>query len=305
MKFAGKEIRSRIMTYFIRTALAAAILVIMDSCACDTWCKFMNGANNEVHQVKGGDADCECLCRPNLPRCEDLRKQAANNTTTPDSAAAPVPTLRNSPLPGEYFSTVITAGPNLSFKSSKEEYGGSYGGHEPGIGMQLGVGTVLPFNNHFALAPSIRFSQKNASETFGYSEPGGSVEYKDKYTYNYVGGMVLAQFRVSKNLSLVAGPEVNYLLSASMKSGGSSGTGDKESITKSSARLGADILAGVKYDIPVANGRSKWGLQLIYDHRLSRLNKKKDETGMEVPAYNVTGFQLGLAYNICGCGKNK
>jgi hypothetical protein len=305
MKFAGKDIRSRIRTYFIRTALAAFILVIMDSCACDTWCKFMNSANNQVQSVKGGDADCECLCRPNLPRCEDLRKLAANNTTTPDSAAAPAPTLINSPLPGEYFSTVITAGPNLSFKSSKEEYSGEYGGHEPGVGMHLGVGTVLPFNSKFALAPSIRFSQKNAGETLRYSQPGGNMEFTDKYTYNYVGGMMLAQFRVSKNMSLVAGPEINYLLSARMKSGGGSGTGDKQNITKSSARLGADILAGIKYDIPVANGRSKWGLQLIYDHRLSRLNKKKDDSGMEVPAYNVTGFQLGLAYNICGCGKNK
>ena len=127
--------------------------------------------------------------------------------------------------------------------------------------------------------------------------PGGGepTEYKDTYKYNYVTANALVQYGVAKRLSIVAGPELNYLVSASVKAGGSSGTGDKESITGSSNRIGVGILAGLKYEIPAGNKRSKWGLSLIYDHRLSRLNKKQD-MGYDVPAYKMKGVQLGVSY---------
>ncbi len=218
------------------------------------------------------------------------------------------PIIIDGPKPGEYFATTITAGPLLSFKSSNEEYGGGYGNHKPGVGFHVGVGTVLPFSKHWAIAPSLRVTQKNASEELGYSEPGGGggMQFTDKYSYNYLGGAILAQYRVGKHVSFVAGPEVNYLVSASVKNGGSSGTGEKQILTKNSNKAGLDVLAGIKLEIPAGNNRSKWGIQLLYDHRLSRLNKKKDEFGFDVPAYKMKSVQLGLAYSFCAsCGKKK
>lgn len=212
------------------------------------------------------------------------------------------------PKPGEYFATTITTGSSLNFKSSKEEYGGGYGKHKPGVGFNIGVGTVLPFNKHWAVAPAVRFTQKNASEKIEYPSPGGggTEVYKDNYSYNYLGGTMLAQYSAGKHVSFVAGPEVNFLIASSVKNGGSSGTGEKQSLNKTSQKVGLDLLAGVKLEIPAKNSRSRWGLQLMYDHRLSRLNKKKDENGVDIPAYKMKSIQLGLAYNICGsCGKKK
>jgi Outer membrane protein beta-barrel domain len=207
------------------------------------------------------------------------------------------------PATGEDLATTVTLGSTLNFKSSNEDYGEGYGKHQPGVGFNIGVGTVLPVNKNWALAPSVRFTQKNASEKLGYSEPGGAggLQYTDKYSYNYVGAALLGQYRAGKNVSLVAGPELNFLMSSSVKNGGSSGSGNKQSLNKTSQKAGMDVLAGIKYEIPAKNNRSKWGVQLMYDHRLSRLNKKKDEAGMEVPAYRMKGVQLSLAYHFCNC----
>jgi Outer membrane protein beta-barrel domain len=217
------------------------------------------------------------------------------------------PIIIDGPKPGEYFATTVTAGSSLNFKSSNEDYGGGYGKHEPGVGFNIGVGTVLPFNKHWAVAPSVRFTQKNASEKLEYSGTGGggTETYIDKYSYNYIGGTMLAQYRAGKHVSFIAGPEVNFLVAASVKNGGSSGTGEKQSLNKTSQKVGLDLLTGIKLEIPAGNKRSRWGVQLMYDHRLSRLNKKKDENGQDVAAYKMKSVQLGLAYNICGCNKKK
>ena len=268
------------------------IIFYLTGCSCQQYCATYSGLN------KFG---CELAC---AQQSSSIKK----TTTAADSVATvgnTIPTKKapgqiEGPLPGEFYATTITVGPNLNFKSSNEEYAGGYGKHEPGVGFHFGVGTVLPFNQHWAIAPSLRFTQKNASEKFGYNIPGqGSMEFKDKYTYNYLGASILAQYRVSKNVSLVAGPEVNYLIGSKVKSS----EGEKLSLTKSSTKVGLDLIAGIKYEIPSANRRSRWGIQLMYDHRISRLNKKKDEDGNDVPAYRMKSLHLGVAYNICGCGK--
>lgn len=301
---------------------------LLESCECTKYCynNIGNGnpfivdkaenLNNKPHIV-----DCFEICyisffdtRINVEKLEQInsfgsRSDKSTSATPVDdsvvSVGTPIPTKKSpgrigNTLPGEYFATTITAGPLLNFKSSAESYGGGYGKHEPGVGLNIGVGTVLPFNKHWAIAPALRFTQKNASEKISYSIPGEpGMEFKDKYSYNYLGGSLLAQYRVSRNVSLVAGPEVNYLLSSSMKPS----EGEKQSLNKSSTKVGLDLIAGIKYEIPSANRRSRWGIQLMYDHRISRLNKKKDEDGQDVPAYRMKSLQLGVAYNICGCGK--
>jgi Outer membrane protein beta-barrel domain len=270
---------------------------------------------------------CQSWCviaglRSNNETCQDYcdRMQYANKSTSvapaDDSVASvgnPVPKKKapgqiEGPAPGDFFSTTISLGPTFNFKSSNEDYGGGYGNHKPGAGFNIGVGTVLPFNKNWAVAPAIRFTQKNASEELGYSDPGGGagMKFTDKYSYNYLGATMLAQYRAGKHVSIVAGPEVNFLVAASVKNGGSSGTGEKQKLNKTSQKAGLDLLAGIKFEIPAKNSRSKWGVQLIYDHRLSRLNKKKDENGQDAAAYKMKSIQLGLAYNICGsCGKKK
>jgi Outer membrane protein beta-barrel domain len=274
----------------MRLNLFIGVMVILSSCSCQKYCLLfrVKSVSPEGRLVHG---ECEAIC--------DTYGVFATRSKSGEIEG---------PTPGEYLANTITLGPVLSFKSSNEDYGGGYGDHKPGVGFAVGVGTVLPFNNRWAMAPALRFTQKNASETLSYpGGPGfGGMEFKDKYSYNYLGGTVMAQYRAGKRISLVAGREVNFLLASSVKSGGSDGTGDKQSLNKNSKKVGFDLLAGIKYDVPAKDSRSKWGVQLLYDHRLSRLNKKKDENGIAIPAYKMKGVQLSVAYNICsGCNKKK
>jgi opacity protein-like surface antigen len=269
---------------------ALGLFFMLEGC-CEPYCIIFGDANN-----------CKDYCSD-----EELAWRIRNNDyrDSVDAAKSSAPTIPP-PIPGEMFALSITLGSTLNFKSSEDSYGGSYGTHEPGIGFNLGVGTLIPFNKHWGIAPSLNFTQMNASEKLDYSIPGGTnMEFTDKYSYNYLGARFLGQYRAGKRLSFVAGPEVNYLLGASVKNSGSSGSGEKQSITSSSQKLGFDLLAGVKYEIPAGNKRSRLGLQLMYNHRLSRLNEKQDVNGYDVPAYHMKGFELGLSYFICGCGKKK
>ncbi len=312
----------------LSTIKIACIFILLEGCYCEQRCRFKanpgDGFSLMGTRVASNDPRYDCFEYCSIINIDPDRWArdpfAQNNQSTSinpigDSVASvssttsiPQKKSPGHPIPGEYFATTITAGPSLSFKSSDEEYGGGYGDHKPGVGLHVAVGTLFPFTPRWALATSLRFTQKNASEEMGYTEPGGGggMEFKDNYSYNYLGVTMMAQFRVSRHLSLVAGPEVNYLLSAKVKNGGSSGTGEKQSLNESSQKVGVDGLAGVKYEIPSSNGRrSKWGLSLIYDHRFSRLNKKEDN-GVAVPAYHMKSINLGLSYFICGkCGAPK
>jgi Outer membrane protein beta-barrel domain len=291
--------KKRVLNSGVKFLLGGFIVFGLYSCSCMNLCTTFRFQQSIKGNKTGTDCDCYCKNETGAACTEffSVKGTSPENPNTPGAGKQP----------GEYFSTIITAGPVLSFKSSNEDYGGSYGKHKPGIGLNIGVGTVLPFNKNWAVAPAIRITQKNASEELGYSDPGGGgMKFTDKYSYNYLGATMLAQYRAGKHVSIVAGPEVNFLVASSLKNGGSSGTGEKQSISKSSNKLGLDLLAGIKFEIPAKNSRSKWGVQLMYDHRLSRLNKKKDDTGQDAAAYKMKSVQLGLAYNICGsCGKKK
>ncbi|MBC7826684.1 MAG: PorT family protein [Chitinophagaceae bacterium] len=224
---------------------------------------------------------------------------------------------KSCPLGIRSISSQIIAGPNISFKSSKEGddvYGNNGHKHEPGAGFQVGMGSNLVFSEKFSVSPSLLLKQNNASEKITYQsyEPGnprgGSAgETKDKYSYTYLSAPVVANYNVGKQVQVFAGPELNYLLRASVKTEGSTGGNGKENITKNSVKLGVGLQAGIKYQIPSGDGDSPFGVQLLYEHRLSRLNKKNQDgyATYDSPAWNMKGFQLGVTCSICNLMKGK
>jgi hypothetical protein len=218
-------------------------------------------------------------------------------------ASKKVPSNTKTPLGIKSIRSHIIAGPNISFKSSKEDYGSTGYKHKPGVGFQFGFGSTYSFSKHFAVSTALIFKHNSASETLSYStgEPGGgnySQEYKSKYSYNYLSVPILAEVKISEQLSVAAGPEINYLLGSSVKESGYSE--GKTSLTKSSVKFGGGVQVGIKYEIP----GSPIGMQLIYDHRVSRLNKKsssEDYPGgsYDIPAWNMKSIQLGVTCAIC------
>jgi hypothetical protein len=223
-------------------------------------------------------------------------------------------TEKNLPLGIKGISTSIVAGPNISFKSSKEDYGNTNHKHSPGVGIVIGIGTTYYFSEKFAVSTSLLFKQNNASEKLSYTipgdpgSPGSSSETDTKYNYSYLSAPVLAQIKLSDQLTAVVGPEINYLLGASTKQSGNS---EKNKITDNSVKVGAGAQVGLRYEIP----NSPIGIQLLYDQRLSRLNKKAEVTdyvpggggggGYEIPAWNMKSIQLGVTCSLCELMKKK
>lgn len=209
------------------------------------------------------------------------------------------------------ISSQIIAGPNISFKNSDDVYGSNYHKHQPGAGFQVGMGSNLVFSDKFSVSPSLLLKHNTASEKITYQsyEPGGGDPgiTKDKYSYTYLSAPVVANYHVGKQVQLFAGPELNYLVRASVKKERSTGSDDKDKITKNSVKLGVGVQAGVKYRIPSGNGDSPFGVQLLYEHRLSRLNKKNPDgyNAYDSPAWNMKGFQLGVTCAICELMKGK
>lgn len=220
---------------------------------------------------------------------------------------------KSCPLGIRSISTEIIAGPNMSFKSSKEGddvYGGNDHKHKAGAGFQLGMRSNLGFTDKFSVSPALLLKQNNASEKikYTYTEPGSvSEESTDKYSYTSLSVPIVANYQVGKQVQVFAGPEFNYLLNASVKSKGGNGGDNKENITKNSAKVGVGVQAGVKYKIPSGNGNSPFGVQLLYEHRLSRLNKKNPDGygNYNSPAWNMKGFQLGVTCSICELMKGR
>lgn len=206
----------------------------------------------------------------------------------------------------------LIGGPNLNFKSSKEGgdvYGNNGHKHQPGVGFQLGWGLELGFNDKFSFSPGLLLKQNNASEKIKYSyiEPGApSGETTDKYSYTSLSAPLTANYKVGKQVSVFAGPEINYLLKANVRSKRPNGRESKENITKNSVKLGVGVQAGVRYQIPSGQGDSPFGVQLLYEHRLSRLNKKNsDGYTYSTPAWNMKGFQVGVTCSLCELMKGR
>ncbi|MBC7948194.1 MAG: PorT family protein [Chitinophagaceae bacterium] len=224
--------------------------------------------------------------------------------------AAKVEEDKKLPLGIKAITTSVIAGPNVSFKSVKDS--DDNGDNKPGIGFQIGVGSSYHFSKEFAVRTSLLLKQNNAREVYSFStpgEPGGNPiveEFKSNYSFSYLSVPILAEWKLSKQLTAVAGPELNYLLGASVKTTGY-GDEDKTKITDNAVRFGAGVQLGLRYRLP----GSPIGFQLLYDHRLSRLNEKNESDynpgggSYESPAWRMSGFQLGMDFSLCNLLEKK
>lgn len=206
------------------------------------------------------------------------------------------------PLGIKSISTTLVAGPNLSMKRSAEDYGNMNHKSIPGIGYQLGVGAKIGFSDKFAVEPSLMIKHNPASEKLSYANTGGEpgASTTDKYSYTYLSVPIYANIKASEKIDILVGPEMNYLLGANVKYDG----GNKESLTSNSIKLGLGLQAGLRYNLPAKSGPSGMGIQVLYDHRLSRLNEKSYSymgggSSSEVPAWRMSSFNLMFFADLC------
>jgi hypothetical protein len=213
-----------------------------------------------------------------------------------------VPPVKPNPLGIRSARTYITGGPNINFKSAGDDVYAE-GSHKPGIGFQFGFRTEYRFNDNWSVVPGLLYKKNNASEEGEIRDgepPAPAIDIKDKYSYSYLSAPILAQYNLTEELTLLAGPELNYLLKSKVKSNLSYGGDTQEEdtdLTDNSVKIGLGVQVGLKYEFP----DSRWGIELIYDHRISRLNKKNPEGygNYEVPAWRMKSVQLGVTCKIC------
>jgi hypothetical protein len=202
----------------------------------------------------------------------------------------------------------IIAGPNLSFKSSDEDYGGTDHKNKSGTGFQLGFGSTLMFSDKFAVSTGLVFKKNNASEVLSYpstGEPGGGTstqEYESKYSYSYLSIPIVAEYKLTDQLSAIAGPEVNFLTGASVKASGYGNT-EKTDIKDYSVKTGISVKAGIQFSIP----KSPIAVQVVYDQRLSRLNEKSESyypgSSYDTPAWKMKDVSVSVVCDICNLMK--
>jgi hypothetical protein len=266
------------------------------SCNCGNQTKLAKKSAKDQPAIVAAKTNTETI---NMTQAIRVEQKALTIREINDQKTSPAKKL---PLGIKGISTNIIAGPNMSFKSSNEDLGGMANKKKPGIGIQCGVSASYSFSDKFAVAPALLFKHNSATETFNYStgEPGGggSQEIKSKYNFSYISVPVLAEVKVSDQLTVMAGPELNLLVGATVKSSGYGET-DKTDIKDNSVKTGVGIQGGIKYSIP----NSPIGIQLLYDQRLSRLNEKNSSDypggGYETPAWKMGGIQVGVTCAIC------
>ncbi len=99
----------------------------------------------------------------------------------------------------------IKAGLNLStvYDDQNEDFNA-----DPKLGFVTGVFVAIPIGKYLGFHPEILFSQK------GYKASGtaGLIEYEYKRTSNYIDLPLLISFSPTELLTLVAGPQVSYLM---------------------------------------------------------------------------------------------
>lgn len=200
------------------------------------------------------------------------------------------------PLGIRSIGTTLLAGPNMSFRSTEESFGGANFKKKPGLGFQVGVGSRIGFSKQFNVSPALLLKHNTAKTEYSYNNGSDQMESKTTYSYTWLSMPVHAEFLMGERFTLLAGPEVNVLLAAKAKDEQSS-----ENMKKNSVGVGLGAQAGFRLGL---SSKSDLALQVIYDHRISRLNKKEMEYGgggygYEAPANRMSSIQASLICDLC------
>jgi Outer membrane protein beta-barrel domain len=192
---------------------------------------------------------------------EDQQILKALQPTEPSSniSALYLAEKKKGPLGVKAITTQLLAGANISSASKKE----SGLRKKSGVGFQAGVGGNYAFSKNFSIRPALLFRQSNFSTISGE----GMYESTNEYSYNSLSAPIIATVRASDKLSIGAGPEINYLLSASSQYN----EGEKTKITDQSTRLGLGMEANITYKVS-----KRVAIQIFVNKGLTNLDKEEE-----------------------------
>lgn len=222
--------------------------------------------------------------------CPDYKKGTKTNTGVAKKSGS-----KKEGQPVKAILSTMEAGVNVSFLTSDDKQAK----YEPGAGFYFNAGSSWDIGSKWSINPSIGFSRINATVKQEYltdpypgtGEPVYTVERKNRYQYDALSLPVLAEYKMNKQLLIYAGPSLNYVVGAKMKTENSNYEANNIDNTE---RVGINLHVGLKYKFYSRDNVSKFGVRLGYDHGLTALSKNE-------PVYRMRGVKLGLSYNFCNC----
>jgi hypothetical protein len=146
--------------------------------------------------------------------------------------------------------------------------------------LNLGVIADFKGTDNFNLRSGLLYNGNTSSLTFDGE--------KTKFTANYLSLPLLGRFKVSEGLYAIAGPQINFLLSAKNRYDGE--TMDEKEALKSSSFSG---LFGAEYQFS-----DKFRLGINYSAGLSNIAKQRlfdtDDVGKII--FNGFNFNIGVSF---------
>jgi hypothetical protein len=163
-----------------------------------------------------------------------------------------------------------------------------------GIGSRTSfhVGAVaeFKFTEKFSVQPELLYSMQGAKADILFSDGFDTYSIKATDKLDYLILPVMAKYYVIKGLSIEAGPQVGFLLSA--KSKAESGDDSMETNVKDDYKsLDFSINGGVGYQLPMG-----LFLQARYNIGMANILKTDDETGDAKITNNVLQFSVGYKF---------
>jgi hypothetical protein len=182
--------------------------------------------------------------------------------------------------------TSVRAG--ASFANVYYKFGNTGEGNQGRLMGYGGVAFNIDLQKQFFLQPEVLYSLR------GYRFPATIFSNKGRMTYGYITAPLLVGYKVAKNFSILAGPEIGYMIRARSYFDGTS----HDVLSTVGRRFNIDADAGVAWKITSdlsIDARFSFGLTAMY--RAMLVDENGNDMGRLNDGYHrvlQVGFNLAL-----------
>ncbi|WP_417365655.1 porin family protein [Flavobacterium beibuense] len=134
-------------------------------------------------------------------------------------------------------------------------------------GFHVGAVAEVKLTEQFSIQPEILYSMQGADQEATEEFMGVTYNYESSLKLGYINVPVMAKYYLMEGLSIEAGPQVGFLLSAKEEYNVEGESGE-EDVKDSVSSIDFGLAGGVSYDLPVGlffNARYYAGLSNVYD----------------------------------------
>ena len=164
-------------------------------------------------------------------------------------------------------------------------------------GFTAGVLAEIKFTENFAVQPEIVYSQQGSELVYNIFF-GDKLGTKDVYTakIGYINIPITVKYYIIEGLSIQAGPQIGFLVSAKDKAKHSNYYDDTENETLELdskdlyKKIDFSIVGGIGYDLPIG-----LFLQARYSYGLTDINDDPEADGVKI-SNNVISFSVGYKF---------